>query len=87
VETIVIAGHSEGGQMIHRYAQLSNHPVVEPEVHYWIGNPASWLYLDDRRPQKGIGGARSSTKCPLYNDYKVCAVYFPNQGEVLTIDS
>lgn len=71
METIVLASHSEGAQMLHRYAQLGTQPSVKPEVHYYIGNPASWMYLDDRRPSKGIGGATSTSKCPKYNDYKV----------------
>jgi len=57
--------------MLHRYAQLSSHPLVDAEVHYYIGNPGSYMYLDDRRPQTGIGGARSRKGCPTYNDYKV----------------
>lgn len=71
LDTIVLAGHSMGAQMLHRYAQVGREPAVTPEVHYYIGNPASYLYLDNRRPNKGIGGATSRSKCPNYNKFKV----------------
>jgi hypothetical protein len=57
--------------MLHRYAQLGLQPLVDAEIHYYIANPASYLYLDDRRPDKGVGGASSRSNCPDYNDYKV----------------
>jgi len=71
METIVLASHSMGAQMLHRYAQLGSQPFVLPEVHYYIGNPASYMYLDDRRPELGVGGATSRSKCSKWNDYKV----------------
>lgn len=71
VETIVLASHSMGAQMLHRYAQLGTQPTVGAEVHYYIGNPASYLYSDKRRPETGIGGATSRSKCAKYNEYKV----------------
>lgn len=72
VETVVLAAHSAGSQMLHRYAQLGKVPIASggTEVHFYIANPASWLYLDERRPEKGIGGATSRSKCPTYNEYK-----------------
>jgi hypothetical protein len=56
--------------MLHRYAQLGRHLLVDTEIHYYIANPASYLYLDDRRPERGVGGAESRADCPGYNVYK-----------------
>ena len=50
LKSIVITGHSAGGQFTHRYAAVNQ---VEKElgvpVRYVVSNPSSYLYLDDTR--------------------------------------
>ncbi|UZJ55781.1 hypothetical protein CBS101457_005101 [Exobasidium rhododendri] len=51
LNTIVVSGHSFGGQFTQRYSSLgSNRGNDQVEMHYWVGNPASYLYLNDARP-------------------------------------
>lgn len=46
----VFGGHSMGGQAVQRYAVLKKTKAYDPNVHFWIGNPGSWAWLDDQRP-------------------------------------
>lgn len=52
LRTIVIAGHSAGGQLAQRYAAISRVAESAPHVHlrYVVANPSSFLYLNDKRP-------------------------------------
>ncbi|PCE22710.1 hypothetical protein BWP39_23815 [Paraburkholderia acidicola] len=76
LETVVIAGHSGGGQVAQRYAvvtcgetQLTDGGVA---VRYVIANPSSYVYFDTLRP--GADGtaftAFDDTRCPGFNDWK-----------------
>lgn len=51
LKTIVLAGHSAGGQFVTRY-QMSNqvHDKLGVPVTYVVSNPSSYAYLDDTRP-------------------------------------
>ena len=49
----VIAGHSAGGQFVHRYAAANPEPVT---THYVVANPSSYLYLDGDRPSSARVG-------------------------------
>lgn len=64
VNTIVVSGHSMGGQMVHRYAMLGLAQPTNPKVQisFAIMNPGSLLWVDEARP-------RSVKECPDYNDY------------------
>ncbi len=72
LDTVVIIGHSAGGQFVSRYvAGGAGCPNKAVEVRYVIMNPSSYLYMDGRR--------RSAIKrrfepvaagCPGYDDYK-----------------
>lgn len=73
---IVLAGHSGGAQLVHRYAVL-NHidgPLRRDglALRYVIANPSSYLYLTNERPRAdGKGYARYERGiCPTYNQYK-----------------
>ncbi|KAK0565910.1 hypothetical protein OC861_003498 [Tilletia horrida] len=70
VESIVVSGHSLGGQMVHRYAVLSDLPVTSPvTVSFIVANPSTLLYLDGDRPRHDP----DSTSAKLvdgYNHYK-----------------
>src|SRR5205085_11822237 len=51
---IVVAGHSAGGQLVHRYlAASSKEDSLRPSgigVRYVVASPSSYLYFDTRRP-------------------------------------
>src|SRR5215468_10453185 len=51
LRTIVVAGHSAGGQFVSRYAManLAHEGLVVP-VTYVVANPSSYAYLDGLRP-------------------------------------
>jgi hypothetical protein len=70
LEEIVVAGHSAGGQYVHRFASGS---PVEAEVsglrfRYVVANPSTFLYLGPERPD-GSGGFAipEPGACPDYN--------------------
>lgn len=74
LRSIVVAGHSAGGQFVHRYAAASR--VIEElgiPVRFVVSNPSSYLYLDGRRPDGNgrfveFGGkaACANFNCYLY---------------------
>jgi acetyl esterase/lipase len=47
---IVVAGHSAGGQFVHRYATAARvDPTPGVTLRYLVSNPSSYLYLDETR--------------------------------------
>lgn len=51
LKTIVIAGHSAGGQFVTRYEMANQiHDKLGVPVTYVVSNPSSYAYLDDSRP-------------------------------------
>lgn len=80
IKTIVVLGHSAGGQMVNRYS-ASN--LLENEfansmgigMKYLVMAPSSYLYLNEDRwkpntfYQFGIPSEDSITDCTEYNDY------------------
>jgi hypothetical protein len=54
LRTIVVTGHSAGGQFTNRYAATTaiNEEIRIP-VKYVVANPSSYLYLDSTRPAAG----------------------------------
>ncbi|KAN0060514.1 hypothetical protein ACQY0O_007849 [Thecaphora frezii] len=52
LNTIIIAGHSLGGQMTQRYALIGSVPSGNIPVHFVVANPGSFAYLTDWRPQR-----------------------------------
>src|ERR1022692_3626461 len=51
LKTIVIAGHSAGGQFVTRYEMANQvHDKLGVPVIYVVSNPSSYAYLDDSRP-------------------------------------
>lgn len=70
--TLVIVGHSAGGQFINRYvaggAACGKSAV---EVRYVVMNPSSYLYIDDRRKlQDGGSFGSPAPGCSKYDEYK-----------------
>lgn len=75
IETIVLVGHSAGGQFINRYAAGGRAPgrVSIPSM-FVVANPSSYLYIDNRRwvlQAQGFGWVLTIPGgCGKYNDYK-----------------
>jgi hypothetical protein len=74
LSTIVLAGHSAGGQFVQDYAvlgkgeaDLGSAPV---HVRYVVANPATYLYLTDERPDSNGNFARfNATSCLTFNQW------------------
>ncbi|KAK0237429.1 hypothetical protein EDD85DRAFT_543420 [Armillaria nabsnona] len=50
LNTVVVGGHSAGGQMAQRYAALRKSAENDNRLHFWIANPGSLCWLTDDRP-------------------------------------
>jgi hypothetical protein len=62
LKTIVVAGHSAGGQFVNRY-EMSNrvHETLGVPVRYVVSNPSSYAWIDATRPAGAV------TSCPNYD--------------------
>lgn len=60
---IVLAGHSMGGQMVQRYAAVSPYQETRVPVTHWVGNPDSYVWLDESRPL-------STASCEDFDSYR-----------------
>jgi hypothetical protein len=80
LQSIVVTGHSAGGQFTQRYAVGSR---VEQQVassgiqmRYVVANPSSYVYLDNKRRVTGsvnqfaVPTDKQRSDCPTYNTYK-----------------
>lgn len=67
LRTIVIAGHSAGGQFVVRYAMLNQvHEKAGPHIIYLVANPSSYAYVDDLRPTPNtVAGAITTGPQPV----------------------
>ncbi len=73
LETVVLIGHSAGGQFVGRYlAGGSGCSDAAVEVRYVVMNPSSYLYVDARRRAATTGRFEvpNGRSCPDYDDYK-----------------
>jgi len=58
LRTIVIAGHSAGGQFVTRYEMANKiHDTLGVKIDYVVSNPSSYAYLDAARPVFEAGTA------------------------------
>ena len=71
--TIVVAGHSAGAQLVHRFAATSRiaFTFAGAQVRYVAANPSTWLYLG---PERAVGSGFAiptgvATTCPDYDDW------------------
>ncbi len=68
LKTIVVSGHSAGGQFVERYAMASTvHDSLAVKPSYVVMNPSSYAYLDELRPtERGVreGCGRHGTWIP-----------------------
>jgi hypothetical protein len=74
--TLVVAGHSAGGQFTQRFASASSAEIQISEdpgvpIRYVVMNPGSWLYLDPARwdPNSESFIPPDPQCCPGYDDY------------------
>jgi len=82
--TIVLAGHSAGGQIIQRYAVVGKAEQLAAaqgiHVRFVVANPSSYLYFDNDRPifsNKRIEFAPfEARRCPAFDHWK----YGPQDG-------
>ncbi len=67
LKTIVLAGHSAGGQFVSRY-QMSNqvHEALGVPLSYVVSNPSSYAYLEAVRPSATLLSANVSALSPGY---------------------
>ena len=70
LKTIVISGHSAGGQFVTRYEMANQvHESVNVPITYVVSNPSSYSYLDAERP----AGANSELRA--FGDARNCTTY------------
>jgi hypothetical protein len=64
---VVLAGHSAGGQIVHRYAiagrGASKLAAMGIKVRYVVANPSSYAYFGEERPFP-------TSDCPSFNDWR-----------------
>lgn len=74
LERIVVAGHSGGGQIVHRYAVLNSIDekvrVAGKHLSYIIANPSSYLHFTNERFNGAGFAAFDAAACPDYNRYR-----------------
>lgn len=72
--SVVIAGHSDGGAFVQRYAAVNKiHRKIRSagiDLRYVIANSPSYLYFTHERPSGHTFAPYDSTSCPTYNDYR-----------------
>ena len=86
---VVIAGHSGGAQVAHRYAIVAagcNVPGVR--CRYVIANPSSYVYFDSTRPYAdGVLRPADATACPGVDDWKYGVRSAPRYAESASFDA
>ncbi|HLW48274.1 MAG TPA: alpha/beta hydrolase [bacterium] len=75
LRTVVVAGHSAGGQFVHRYAAFNRvHAALRAaglDIRYVVSNPSSYLYFDDRRVNgDGTLASYPRAQCEDFNRYR-----------------
>jgi pimeloyl-ACP methyl ester carboxylesterase len=67
LRTLVVAGHSAGGQFVSRYQMASQvHERLPVKPSYLVANPSSYAYLDDQRPTASALPASVAAAAPGY---------------------
>src|SRR5262245_10386385 len=73
LKTIVVAGHSAGGQFVTRYEMANQlHDTLGIPITYVVANPSSYAYLDPTRPSAAASG---STEFRPFGDGRNCTTY------------
>lgn len=71
LRSVVVTGHSAGGQFTHRYAGSSPAPdaLGARPVRFVVANPSTYLWLGPERPSGGGFTLPDTTACPSWNDW------------------
>lgn len=78
--TVVLVGHSGGGQLINRYAIVSKAASILTGIHlrFVIANPSSFFYFSDDRPQPdGSFAPPRDLTCPAFDHWRYGPVHAP----------
>merc|ERR1712166_1020134 len=74
---INIIGHSAGGQLTNRFAELSTVPLAcSRNIHFSfvVANPSSYGWLNEQRPNSfgtpALVSNSTASECPRYNQWK-----------------
>ncbi|TKY87456.1 hypothetical protein EX895_003470 [Sporisorium graminicola] len=54
LNSVVVAGHSMGGQAAQRYSLMKKTKAYDDNMRFWIGNPGSWAWISDTRPYMNV---------------------------------
>jgi hypothetical protein len=69
LKSIVVAGHSAGGQFVERYAMSSTaYDSLAVKPTYVVMNPSSYAYLDDLRPTAAVFAANVEAQPPGFHE-------------------
>ena len=81
LKTIVVAGHSAGGQFVTRYEMLNQvHDKLGTQVSYVVANPSSYAYVDNLRPTPSAFPATTAATAQggqATNSAKPAAAFLP----------
>ena len=71
MEEIVVAGHSAGGQVVHRYAATTGHKATDSGVafRYVVTNPSTYLYPGPEREDTDGGFTVPEAGCEDYDQW------------------
>jgi len=74
LKTVVVAGHSGGGQLVQRYAVAGrgDSALVKAGIHvrYLVANPSSYVYFSAERPIGDEFAVFDAAACPAYDRWK-----------------
>jgi len=86
LKTVVLAGHSGGGQLVQRYAVVGKAAAAlsSAGIHlrFVVANPSSYLYFSDERPARLHGGG-----CRDFNRWKYGPIDPPVYAKLDTADT
>jgi pimeloyl-ACP methyl ester carboxylesterase len=69
LKTVIVAGHSGGGQVVQRYA-VAGRDVAGIDVRYVVANPSSYAYFTPERPAGDGFAPFDGAACPGYDRWK-----------------
>ncbi|MYA11077.1 MAG: alpha/beta hydrolase [Gemmatimonadetes bacterium] len=87
---VVVAGHSAGGQVVHRYAGTSgeeNSARAGVGVRYVVTNPSTYLYLGPERAGEDGAFATPGAGCDDYDDWHYGLRNRPNYPDGVDTDT
>jgi hypothetical protein len=72
LDTVVLIGHSGGGQLLNRYAIVGkNATMAGVHVRFVVANPSSYFYFSDDRPARdGSFAPYDAASCPAFNHWR-----------------